>query len=490
MKQKTSGMIAFLGMLALAGCYSYASESINNASYNTVQATPFFAKVNVGDSDQILVRLVNAANNGALTSYTLGTVPAGIQVHFNANYRPVWNSATDSLVATGDKTAQQYYVVGVTPGKYSFTLTPTSVNTAVSTTITVVVSPIDLGAALSTTTGLHAGDTVTITLPAGVVFNRTAGANVSVPSFDVGPAPAVVSFAADSSSMKILVAPGDSGKVTVTHIGQTNATAAPLLSLASTNAIAAVPAITVVPTTVSTTTPALGTGFTATLGNGLRIMGNTHVFIGGTEAGVTNVSADSSTATITPMPGSSGLMTFTNVALSFLTSVPLALPGDKSVTVGSTFAGPTSAGANSPTTADTISFVGSRSTVLADGGTLTTTCPSGVTAGLGSTLCRFYKINVPAAGAMSANIRWSGSTTSDMAVILVDSTGVKCAEVIADNNGAVPGTTGDDTNNLNCTEGAAGTAPSAGPAYLVVLFFQYGGSGSVPPWYMVRFSQP
>jgi len=81
MKQMTSGMLAFLGVLAVAGCYSYTGDAINNANYNEVQATPNFAVVRVGDSDQMIVRLVNAANNGAVTSYTVSGAGARIAVH-------------------------------------------------------------------------------------------------------------------------------------------------------------------------------------------------------------------------------------------------------------------------------------------------------------------------------------------------------------------------------------------------------------------------
>ena len=201
MKQMTSGMIAFCSVIALAGCYSYASEAINNANYNTVQATPQFAVVKVGDSDQMIVRLVNDANNGAVTSYTVSNVGAGIVVHYQDSYRPVFDAKLDTLVKTGDKNAQQYFIVGVTPGKWTFTVTPTSVNTGVSTTVTVVVNPASLGPALSKTTGA-AGDTITITAPTGTVFSQT-----SAVSFPTGTS-AVVARSADSTTMKVVVSGG------------------------------------------------------------------------------------------------------------------------------------------------------------------------------------------------------------------------------------------------------------------------------------------
>ena len=189
MKHMAYGKAALLGVFALAGCYSYASEAINNGNYNTVQASPNFVVINVGDSDRVIARLINDNNNGAVTSYAVSGVGAGIRVdssctvpdldqahqtaaNCNGYYRPIFDASKDTLVPTGDKTAQQFFVLGLAVGQYTFTLTPTSVNTGVSRTVTVVVNPITLGPALSKTTGV-AGDTVVLTAPTNTVFSQT-----------------------------------------------------------------------------------------------------------------------------------------------------------------------------------------------------------------------------------------------------------------------------------------------------------------------------
>jgi hypothetical protein len=477
MKQMTSGMLALVGALALAGCYSYASEAINNTNYNTVQATPQFALTKVGDSNQVLVRLVNDANVGAITSYTVSNVGAGIAVHYQQHYRPVYDATLDTLVDVLDKNQQQYYVVGVLPGKWTFTLTPTLVNTGISTTVTVLVSADSLRNAtlFSKTTGFAAGDTLTITAPANMVFAQS-----SVFSFQVGPAPALVGVSADSTTARLLVAPGDSGKLTVTKVGLSQSPASPVATLTSSAPIEKVPAVTVAPTTASTLTPALGTTMTVQLGNNLRFLNSSHVFIGGREAGVVSVSADSSTATIVPMTGSTGNVTYTNIALSFLTGVPLALPGDKSITVGSTYSGPTDANAGAAATASTITLTGSRSTLISDNGPFVTSC-SGVF-GAGAK-CRWYKVAITAT-AMSGELRWNSSSSADMGIYLMNAAGTSCLNLIADE--ALNQAGGPEIGSSRTCAGAAGT-PAAGT--ITVAIVEFGGSVD-PTWYQFRISQP
>ncbi len=572
MKQMTSGKLALVGVFALAGCYSYASEAINNANYNTVQATPQFAVMKVGDSDQLIMRLVNDANNGAVTSYTVSNVGAGVAVHYQTNYRPVFDSKLDTLVATGDKTAQQYFIVGLAVGTYSFTVTPTSVNTGISATVNVVVTPRDLGPAISKTSGA-AGDTIVITAPTNTVFSQTsavsfttgvvgiasrsadstsikivvgggvtgpatvtlvgnklvptvlpvtlsstnslvttpqaqptlsassaaagatitltAGANTffsptSVVSFGTGSI-SVTSRAADSSSISFLVGPGITGNASVTLVGLRSAKTLATNSLNSTNALTTT-ALTVAPTTLGSAAPALGTSTTVALGSGLRFLGNSHIFVGGAEAGIVSTSADSSTATIVPMTGSTGVVSYTNIALSFLTSVPLALPGDQSMTVGSVYSGPTDANATSATTASTITLTGARSTLISDGGALSTACPASLAAAFGGSSCRYYKITL-AAGTATARIKWNAGAVSDLGLFLVNAAGTTCVATLADNNGQVAGSTGDNSAQpLNCAE-SANLSITAGTYILTVVEFNY-GVVVVPAWYQFIISQP
>ena len=478
MKQKTSGMLAFCGVLALAGCYSYSGEAINNANYNTVQATPKYATVKAGDSTQVIVRLVNDANNGAITSYTVGSPGAGIAVHYQVGYRPIYDSKKDTLVNTTDKNAQQYYVVGVAPGSWTFTLTPTLVNTVISGTVTVLVSPINLGNAISKLTGLAAGDTLTITAPANVRFSQAP-----VVTFEKGPAPALVSVAADSTSLKILVAPGDSGKVSVTKVGLAPAPAAAVQTLLSNDAISLVPAVAIAPTTLSAATALIGVPVTVTLGGNLRFLGTSHVLIGGADAGIQSVSADSSTATVVAMAGSTGAVSFTNIALSFLNTVPLSIPSDgKSFTVGATFGGTTDPLAAAFATAPLITLRPAGAVVVS-GGTISSTNASQCGGGTGDG-CAVFKVVLAAATTYDLKAVWQGGSDVGLYRFTVIGSGAVSGG---------PGSTGDCDNGGQGPSGQPETCTvtglAAGPYYFGLEFFGTGSgypasANTVPPtWF-------
>lgn len=573
MKQTTFGKFALLGAVALAGCYSYASQDINNGTYNTVQADPNFQVISVGDSDQVLVRLVNAANNGAITSYTVSNSSSGIAVHYNANYRPYYNSKTDTLQNQTDKDQQQYQVVGLVPGVYTFTLTPTSVNTKVSATVTVVVTPHDLGNALNKS-AVTSGDTITITAPPGTVFTPAsaitvngatvailsraadssaitfaiadtsatkavnapvtvsnvgvagspgtqtgsftttdsltapvlAGATmtgtpvnpgdtvtITVPSFEAFTDSSVVSFSAGPNgavvsrqpqTLKVLVGPGDSGSAKVTNVQVATAASLGNFTLSAPGNIH-VANVAVAPTTVSNAAPNIGENITVTLGGSLRFTKNSNVFIGGTEAGIVSTSADSSSAVVTPMAYSSGSVTYKGIVLSFLNSVALNVNGDKSVTVGNTYAGPTDPNANSVATASTLHEVGAQSFVVSDNGTMVTPCNSSQFGG--GALCRYYKITIPA-GVASGDLVWDTGTTADMGAYLMMADGTTCAADVGDANGPTPGNVGEHLPTpYNCAYSNSAYSIPAGSYVLVIMVF----GGSPPPvWYQFRMSQP
>ncbi len=126
MKKLACGTGAFVVLFGLAACFSDPGKTINNENFNTVQASPTVSVLNVGDSDQILIRLVNDANNAVSTEFTIvNPNPAGIAVHATPNYRNAYFGGSDTLIPVPDKAQQQYYVVGLTAGDYQFMAVPT-----------------------------------------------------------------------------------------------------------------------------------------------------------------------------------------------------------------------------------------------------------------------------------------------------------------------------------------------------------------------------
>jgi hypothetical protein len=521
MKHMASGAIACIGVLALASCYSYPSAAINNSNYDQVQATPQFLYMKVGDSTQVLARLINDADVGAVTSYNVSAVGAGILVHYQVNYRPYYNSVTDTLAPVGDKNQQQYYVVGTAIGIYTFTLTPTSVNTGISKTVTVTVVAADLGAALNKTTA-NSGDTVTITAPATTVFSQT-----SVVTFATGAPVVITNRSADSTKISFIVGPNVTGPVTVTKVGFLFSPTANVVTISSANSLVTGPA----PVTVSNANPAIGVPITATLGGTLKFIGNSHIFVGTDtgqrEAGVVSVSADSTVITFVPFIASNGVVNFTNLALSSAvtlcnastTAATIALnctattttaPGvvvagtpieftaiaAPTVTLSNVYGGGVNPnGATTTAAAPLIVFTTygattttnmpqTRSFMISDNGpfsTAVTPCVATIFAGpppggKTPTGCRYYK-TVLATQTFTGTLAWDKTTTTDLGFYTLNST-LATSAVVADVFGNEQGNNPPETGIKVSTTGAT--------FFLVVVDF----GAALPQYFQVRYSQP
>ncbi len=517
MKHMASGAIACIGVLALASCYSYPSAALNNSNYDQIQATPQFLYMKVGDSTQVLARLINDDDVGAVTSYTVSAVGAGILVHYQVNYRPYYNSVTDTLAPVGDKNQQQYYVVGTAIGIYTFTLTPTSVNTGVSKTVTVTVAAADLGPALNKTTA-NSGDTVTVTAPATTVFSQT-----SAVTFATGAPVVITNRSADSTKITFVVGPNITGPVTVSKVGFLFSPTANVVSISSTNSLVTGAA----PVTVSNATPAIGVPITATLGGTLKFVGNSHIFVGTDtaqrEAGVVSVSADSTIVTFVPFVGSHGVVNFSNLALSAAVTACNAAPttactatsttapnvvvagtpiqfvatAAATVTLSSTYGGGVNAngatttaaaplivystyGANTATT-----IPQTRSFIISDNGPFgaagVAPCTAAIFAGpppggKTPTGCRYYKTTL-VTQTFTGTLAWDQTTTTDLGFYTLSSaltTSAVVADVLGNEQGNNPAETGIKVSTTGAT------------FYLVVVDF----GAAFPQYFQVRYSQP
>ncbi|MBK7593989.1 MAG: hypothetical protein IPJ11_01780 [Gemmatimonadetes bacterium] len=448
MKKMVRGAIAILALSGLSGCVDDPLLDLNTEPVE-VRANPIVLNVKQGDSSAVLLRLINPLNNGVRTSFTISGAGAGIAVHYDPLYRPEYVDGSDTLIVPLDKSQQRYFVLGVTPGEYTYTASAGGL----SGTFKVRVEPTNLGAALSRTTGV-AGDEVTITAPNATRFTQTATVTFATGSN------AISSRSADGKTIKVLVGPGVTGAATVAGVTMDYLTAAGNLTLASTNTMTT-PALLAAPTTLSSATPNIGAPVTVTLGGSVRFRRDGKVLIGGVEAGITALSADSSTATIVPALGSSGDVTYTGVALSFLSSVALALPSDgKTIVPTATFGGPTYAGADAFATAPTVVLptVIGQSLVTTDNGSTWGT-PSQCTA-LGLDNCRIYKIVVPAGQTFDVLGRWNSD--ADMGIVRFTSTFT--GAYVADNLG----------QDASRSEHGALTNLTAGTYYIGTGWFDYG----------------
>ncbi len=556
MNRMACGTAAAFALVGTVACFSNPANDLNNGTYHIVEAVPLVAFTKVGDSLQLRLRLVNDANKGDVTSFTVSGVPAGISVRYDDKFRPYYLNGADTLTVPVDKDMQQYYVKGVAPGKYTFTVTATANPSAPAATVTITVEAKTI--AISRTTGIVAGDTLTLTAPAGSVFSQTSAvtfatagtigiasrsadstqiqvivgpgtggiatitkvgtlANLAVgtasvptatainnvPAIDLGPAlskttavaagdaivitapagkvfsqtsvvtfPAgafvVASRAADSSSITITAGPGLSGAPTVTKVGFKNAVVLGVFTLTATNAISpAVPSVTVAPTTLSTASPAFGASMTVTLGGSLRFLAGSKILVGGRQGYILAVSADSSTATFVPIGGSTGTVSYTGIALSFLNGALLNVAGDKTATVGAATSDPN---ATAFATASTITLPAVGATmVLSDGGAFTAGGPCALAGGNG---CRYYKFTTAGPTTLAIELRWDNGTTTDLGGYLLNAAGTALVQSgnAADNAG----------NQAGGPETGTYTALPAGTYTFAIVYYN---SGPQPPFF-------
>lgn len=457
MKKMVRGAIAILVLSGLSACTDDPLMPLNGDP-TKVQANPAIMNVKVGDSTAVVLRLINDLNNSTPTTFTISGAGAGIAVNYDPKYRPEFVNGSDTLIVPEVKSAQRYFVKGVTSGEYTFTATAGGI----SGTFKVRVEPISLGALAKTTA--NPGETLVITAPNGTTFATTATV-----AFTTGATSTPVR-AANGSTLTMLLGPGVTGPATVTGVTMTFLPAAGNLTLVSSTSLTT-PPLSVAPSTVSSLTPAVGVPITVQLGGSIRFLGSSKIFIGGTEAGLQSLSADSSTATVMPMMGSTGTISYTNVALSFLTSVPLALPGDKSITVGSTYGGASDPNALSFATASTIVLppVG-RSFIFSDGGAL----GAGAAGGDGA---RYYKFVLTGAASYDIEFRWQG--TADMGLYRLNSTGGGASSQGGCDNGG---------QGLPAVETCSTTGLAAGTYFFASVFYGTGAgyppsAATVPPTY-------
>lgn len=247
-------------------------------------------------------------------------------------------------------------------------------------------------------TNAVAGDTIIVTAPAPYKFLPNSAVTVGTAGL------AVIARAADSSSITFLIGPSAAAAVSVNNIVINNTPGAGTFTLTTGAAVLNTPAIPNFANTFSSTSPAINDTVTMTVPAGFRLLPTATVTIGGRPATIITRAADSLSVTLVPVPGTAASVpTVNGIALSFLTSVSLSLPGTVSLTSPAGLAG-TDAFATAPTIP--VPAAGQTVTFLDAGGY------SGVaecTGDLGGP-CRVYQIVVPTARTLALTLTWQGTT--------------------------------------------------------------------------------
>jgi hypothetical protein len=426
--------------------------------------------------------------NGQSVVIPVRITPTNLQVTFsNSNPAPgevvtltapanvVFTSATTVTVTGGAQVvaispdSTQISVVFAT-GSFAQTATVTNVavnylpgqlfNLAVTTPITTD----SLGSfhVVPSTLTPAVGGLVTVTIPAP--FKAIAGVTATV----AGAGTAVVSIAADSSSLVFAIGPNGNGVVTVSGLRISGAPALGPFTLVSTGVLTS-PPLTSFTSVFSNPTPNTNDPVTLTAA-GFKFLPTTKVFFGNDQQQTISTAADSSSITFRAgKPGASGTISVSGIVLNTLTSVSLTLNASTAVTVAAAIT--TLAGANDLPTAANITIPDAGKTfTIRDNGTWFTG-PAFCNTSLGGP-CRVYKFVTTVARSFSVSATWQGTT--DVGVYFIN--GAQAAV----------GTTGCDAKGAGAggqPETCAVAALAAGTYYLIVDDFSpfYSPPNDVPP---------
>ncbi len=299
------------------------------------------------------------------------------------------------------------------------------------------------------------GDTVTLTAPAGIKFGEETG--ITFPG--AAGEPVITGISADGTVLSFLPAPGTDTVAFLSGLELTYAVGVPVDTLQTTTKLTT-PSVTEIPAAFSSTSPAVNDTVTVSA-PGFIFLPTTAVVFGTTTATIVAIAADSSSVGFVADPGTTGIPTFSGVALNFLPAVPLTLPATTSVTVSSTVL--PLAGTATPATAPTIDVPAAGGTsIVYDKGTFTGPDLS-LDGGIGA---QYYKLVITEAGDYTFTVNWDIGTDIDMEL---------CSDVTCSDGGTFLG------SGLAQPETDTITLDPGTYYFDAVLF-----AGAVPGWVSLR----
>jgi hypothetical protein len=305
--QWLKGRNVLFGALAVVAC---SGDPTGNESTPTqIQSDPEVVFVTQGDSQPVIVKVLDEDGQVLQADFTATDVGGGITVRLDPTFQEV---TTGNPIRRGSR----FFVSGV-----ALTHTSFKVNAlGLSKTIEVTSVPGELDATI--TDSLPAlGDTVTITAPTGTFFTDTTGITFN------GAAPVIVSQ--DESTLTFIPLPNTDGPALVSSVG-VESNASVVFDLTTPFNIKT-DSIVDIGSAISNPTPALGTPITLTLPAGLKLLPESLVTLNVAGNGVLprnrTLSADSSVITLVPPPNADSVITVAGVVPSRLAACCAATPG-------------------------------------------------------------------------------------------------------------------------------------------------------------------
>ena len=291
--QRLKGRNIVFGALAVLACSG--DPTGNESTPTAIQSNPDVVFVTQGDSEPVVVTVLDEDGNVLQADVTASDIGSGITVRLDPTYQEV---TTGNPIQRGTR----FFVKGVDLAQTSFKVTALGL----TKTIEVTSVPGELDAAI-TDSQPTLGDTVTITAPTGTFFTDS-----SVLTFN-GAAPVVTSR--DETSISFIPMANIFRPALVSNVGVTSNPS--LVFELTTPFNVQTDSIVDLGTNVTPTAPALGAPVTLTLPPGLVLLPESLVTLTIANSTVLPrdrvLSADSSTITFVPPPNADSFVTVSGV---------------------------------------------------------------------------------------------------------------------------------------------------------------------------------
>jgi hypothetical protein len=322
MKRLLLGMAPTLVLLAGIGCSSDPLGDLQNGM-DHLTATPSQMFLQPGETKTVLVSGFDAQGNPQSADYVVSDPGSNIAIKRDSTFLPDFiNDSTLQVPPTAP--TYRFIVTSTGYGATSFTITADGK----SVTVPVQNAAQTVLAAEVSDTEPALGEVVTITLPAGVSFSPTTTVTLADP---LAVQPFAVTIAPDNKSLTFLPPPNMTSQQLIISDVVSDAVPGTPFSPVTAQRFTT-PQLTALNATISNLAPAALQQITVTINGGATFDPATTFTIGANAAIITNLTTTS--ATLLPIPGSSGLLTATNVIPDTLPQYSIPLSSTDTVTAG------------------------------------------------------------------------------------------------------------------------------------------------------------
>jgi hypothetical protein len=243
------------------------------------------------------------------------------------------------------------------------------------------------------------GDTVVLSVP--LPYKLSSNSVVTL----TGAGRAQLAISPDSSSVSFVIGPNSSGIASVSNVTIAGVPSIGLFTFTTAGPVTT-PALTSIPASFAPSNTSPNTPIVVTA-PGFKFLPTATATVGGLPAAVIGPTADSSSISIVPFPGTSGVVTFNNVVLSFLTTVPITnIPSVNTVTVSGALTPLTNT--DDPFAAQTIALGATGETVVYDVGSFGSPDIIG-----GGGDIQFIRFSIPVARTLKITVNWNNASDID-----------------------------------------------------------------------------